>query len=141
MHFIFKILDHLYCHSSEFFFWWTPYLLLFGLGWWVFVIFLHLLNVSQPFHFFHIAVCGALSAGWKVVVPLHCGVCSLWVGLEQWLVSISWLGELMSVLVDGAGSLLWSAVKGPVVNFGVPMGLVRLWAGRLLMFKVVALFC
>ena len=50
-------------------------------------------------------------------------------------------GTYVCVLVDGAGSLLWSAVKCPVVNFGVPMGLVRLWEGHLLMFKVVALFC
>ena len=28
-------------------------------------------------------------------------------------------GTCVCVLVDGAGSLLWSAVKCPVVNFGV----------------------
>ena len=50
-------------------------------------------------------------------------------------------GTYVCVLVDGAGSLLWSAVKCPVVNFVVPMGLVWLWEGHLLMFKVVALFC
>ena len=48
-------------------------------------MFLHLLGISLAFHF----VCyiwGLLSSGWRVVVPLSCGVCSLWVGLDQWLV-------------------------------------------------------
>ena len=31
------------------------------------------------------------------MVPLNCGVCSLWIGLDQWLFKVSWLGELMSV--------------------------------------------
>ena len=30
------------------------------------------------------------------MVPLNCGGCSLWVGLDQWLVKVSWLGELVS---------------------------------------------
>ena len=30
------------------------------------------------------------------MVPLNCEVCSLWVGSEQWLVNVSWLGELVS---------------------------------------------
>ena len=50
-------------------------------------------------------------------------------------------GTCVCVLVDGAGSLLWSAVKCPAVNFGVSMDLVRLWAGHLLTFRVVVLFC
>ena len=40
----------------------------------------------------------ALSAGWKFIVPLNCGVCSLWVGLDRWLVKVPWLGELVSML-------------------------------------------
>ena len=28
---------------------------------------------------------------------LYCGVSLLWVGLEQWLVKVSWLGKLVSV--------------------------------------------
>ena len=39
----------------------------------------------------------ALSVGWKFVVRLYCGSCSLWVGLDEWLVKVSWLGELASV--------------------------------------------
>ena len=31
------------------------------------------------------------------VVPLYCGVFSQWVGLDWWLVEISWLGELVSL--------------------------------------------
>ena len=31
------------------------------------------------------------------MVPLFCGVCSLWVGLDQWLVKFSWLGKLVSM--------------------------------------------
>ena len=38
-----------------------------------------------------------LSVCWKVVVPLYCGGSSLWVGLDKWLVKVSWLGKLVSV--------------------------------------------
>ena len=31
------------------------------------------------------------------MVPLYCDPCSLWVGLDEWLVTVSWLGELASV--------------------------------------------
>ena len=30
------------------------------------------------------------------VVPLYCGGSSLWVGLDGWLVKVSWLGKLVS---------------------------------------------
>ena len=39
-------------------------------------------------------VWGGLSVWWKFVVPLYCGGSSLWVGLEEWLVKVSWLGKL-----------------------------------------------
>ena len=42
-------------------------------------------------------VWGALSTGWKFVTPFNRGVCSLWLGLDQWLLKVSWLGELVSV--------------------------------------------
>ena len=29
------------------------------------------------------------------MTPLNCGLYSLWVGLDQWLVKISWLGALV----------------------------------------------
>ena len=31
------------------------------------------------------------------MVPLNCGVCSFWVGLDRWLVKVAWLGALVSV--------------------------------------------
>ena len=43
------------------------------------------------------SVWGALSVSWKFVVPPYCGACSLWVGLDEWLVKVSWLGELALV--------------------------------------------
>ena len=43
------------------------------------------------------------------MVLLYCGVSCLWVGLDEWLVKVSSLGKLVSVvgvLVGGAGFLL-----------------------------------
>ena len=40
---------------------------------------------------------GGLSVCWKFVVPLYCGLSSLWVELNEWLVKVSWLGKLVSV--------------------------------------------
>ena len=45
------------------------------------------------------------------------------------------------VLVGGAGSLLWSAMKCPVVRFGVSMGLAWLWAACFLMLRALFLLC
>ena len=42
-------------------------------------------------------VWGGLSVFWKFVVPLYSGVSLLWVGLDGWLVKVSWLGKLVSV--------------------------------------------
>ena len=42
-------------------------------------------------------VWGALFVFWKFVAPLYCGGPSLWVGLDEWLVKVSWLGELALV--------------------------------------------
>ena len=33
----------------------------------------------------------------KFVAPLYCGGSSLWVGLDEWLVKVSWLGKLVPV--------------------------------------------
>ena len=38
-----------------------------------------------------------LSVGWKFVVHLCSGDCSLWMGLDYWFVKVSWLGKLASV--------------------------------------------
>ena len=40
---------------------------------------------------------GDLSVGWKFVVPLYCGGCSFRVGLDKWLVKVSWFRKLVSV--------------------------------------------
>ena len=50
-------------------------------------------------------------------------------------------GACVCVLVDGAGSPLWSAMKCPVVSFGTSIFLACLQAAHILMFKVVLLFC
>ena len=42
-------------------------------------------------------VWGGLSVCQKFVVTLYCGVSSLWVGLDEWLVKVSWLGKLALV--------------------------------------------
>ena len=60
--------------------------------------------------------------------------------LDEWLVKVSWLGELASVLCGWSWiSSLWSAMKCPVVSFGVSMGLVWLWAACLLVLRTVFL--
>ena len=42
-------------------------------------------------------VSDGLSVCWKFVVPLYCGGCSLWLGLDYWLVKVFWIGRLASV--------------------------------------------
>ena len=42
-------------------------------------------------------VCVGLSVFWQFVVLLYCGGSSLWMGLDGWLVNVSWLGKLMSI--------------------------------------------
>ena len=80
--------------------------------------------------------------GWKLVVPPYCGACSLCVGLDQWLVKVSWLGELESVFWWVELHLFsLSAMKRPVVCFGVSIGLAWLWAACLLMLIIVFLLC
>ena len=51
---------------------------------------------------------------------LYCGVSSLWVGLDGWLVKVSWLGKLVSVFwwVE-LDSSLWSAMKCPVMSYEI----------------------
>ena len=38
-----------------------------------------------------------LSVSWQFVVPLYCGGSLVWVGLDMWLVKVSWLGKLVLV--------------------------------------------
>ena len=61
-------------------------------------------------------------------------------GLDQWLVKVSWLGEL--VLVFWWVELdLFSLEFNEVVSFEVSMSLVRLLAACILMLMVVFLHC
>ena len=66
--------------------------------WWAFILFLYLLGIPLSLHPVYIAVFGVvfLYSGslWSY---LFCGVSSLWVGLDRWLVKVSWLGKLVSV--------------------------------------------
>ena len=75
------------------------------------------------------------------MVPLNSGVFLLWVGLDQWLLKVSWLGELVSVFLWvelDLFSLECSEVSSS--DFWLYVGLVWLWAACLLMFRVVCLF-
>ena len=52
------------------------------------------------------------------MVPFYCRDFPQWVGLDDWLVKVSWLGKLVSV--SGAWkwiSSLWSAMECPVMSF------------------------
>ena len=61
-------------------------------------MFFYLLNIPLPFHsYLDYCVWSHLSVCWKFVVPLYCGGFSLWVGLDEWLINVSWLGKLALV--------------------------------------------
>ena len=73
-------------------------------------------------------VWGLLSSGRNVVVPFNCGVCSLWVCLDQWLVKVFSLGELVSVfwwveldLVTMEGNAVSSSTFWGVCCFGMTL--------------------
>ena len=76
------------------------------------------------------------------MVPLYCEGCSLWVGLDKWLVKVSWLGKLASVFrwveLD-LFSLECNEVSSS--EFGGIYGFGMYWAGHRLMFRVAFLFC
>ena len=78
----------------EYFIRMIPYLFLFGLVWWTFI----LLGVSLPLHLLYIAVFWvAFPYSGSLWSSLYCGVSSWWVGLDGWLVKVSSLGKLVSV--------------------------------------------
>ena len=83
---------------------------------------------------------GGLSVGWKFVICLYCGGSSLWVGLDKWLLKVSWWGTLASVFWWVELDLFsLECNECPVVSFEVSVGLVWLWAACILMFR--AIFC
>ena len=74
--------------------------------WWSFLLFLYLLGLPLCIHLVYIAAFGvAFLYSGSLWSTLYYGVSSLWVGLYQWLVKVSWLGRL-GVLVGEAGFLL-----------------------------------
>ena len=89
-------------------------------------MFLYLLGISLPFHLVYIAVFrGGFSVFLQFVVPLYCGGSSLWVGLDGWLVKVSWLGSLCQCSSGLSWiSSLWSAMKCPVISFELSLGLM-----------------
>jgi len=61
-------------------------------------------HVPLPVEYFSVflsclgsCVWGDFSVEWKFVIPLYCGVSSLWMWLNEWLIKVSWLGKLASV--------------------------------------------
>ena len=59
-------------------------------------IFVNLINMCLGV--FHIAAFGvAFLYSGSLWSSLYCGVSSLWVGLYQWLLKVSWLGKTVSV--------------------------------------------
>ena len=56
-----------------------------------------MLGIPLSFHLGYIAGFGvAFLYSGSLWSSLYCGVSSLWVGLYQWLVKVSWLGKLVS---------------------------------------------
>ena len=61
-------------------------------------MFLYLLGIPLSLHLVYIAVFGvAFLYSGSLWSSLYCGGSSLWVGLDEWLVKVSWLGKLALV--------------------------------------------
>ena len=72
----------------------------------MFLLFLYLLGIPLSLHLGYIAAFRvAFLYSENLWSSLYYGASSLWVGLYQWLVKVSWLGRL-GVLVGEAGFLL-----------------------------------
>ena len=64
--------------------------------WWAFILFLYLLGIPLSLHLVYIAVFGvAFLYSGNLWSSLYYGFSSLWMGLYQWLVKVSWLGKLV----------------------------------------------
>ena len=62
------------------------------------MLFLYLLDIPLSFHPVYIAVFGvAFLYSGSLWSSLYCGISSLWVGLDGWLIKLSWLGKLVLV--------------------------------------------
>ena len=60
-------------------------------------MFFYQLNISCLFILFRLLCLGCPFCRLEVHGSSYCGACSLWVGLGEWLVKVSWLAELASV--------------------------------------------
>ena len=81
----------------EFFLRQIPYLFLFCLVWWALLLFLYLLGIPLSLRLGYIGAFGvAFLYSGSLWSSLYYGASSLWVGLYQWLVKVSWLGKLVS---------------------------------------------
>ena len=139
LHFIFKILDHLYdCHSAILFQVDRLFPLhVFGLM----DLMEHLLHISVFAFLLIYWAWDLFSAGWKVIVPLNYGVFPPWVGLDQCLVKGFLVG---GNLCSGRWSWIFSfsrVVPCPLVGFVLSEGFLWPGAACLLMCSVVLLFC
>ena len=76
------------------------------------------------FTLFHLLCLGSSSSGCKVIVPLTRGDCPQCVGLDQYLVKVSWLGGLVSVFRWVELDLV--SLKGNVTPSGVLWGVCEL---------------
>ena len=66
--------------------------------WWAFILFLYLLGIPLSLHLLYSTVFGvAFPYSSSLAVPLYFGGSSLWVGLDEWLIKVSWLGKLVLV--------------------------------------------
>ena len=76
--------------------------------WCAFILFLYLLGIPLSLHLVYIAVFGvSFPYSGSLWSSLYCGVSSLWVVLDGWLVKVSWFREAcVGVLVGGAVFLL-----------------------------------
>ena len=92
--------------DREFFIRYIPYLFLFCLVCWAFILFLYLLGIPLSLHLVYIAEfrVAFLYSG-SLWSSLYCRVSSLWVGLDRWLVKVL-CQACAGVLVGAAGFLL-----------------------------------
>ena len=64
-------------------------------------LFLYLLGIPLSLHLVYIAEFGvAFLYSGSLWSSLYCGISPLWVGLDRWLVKVSWLGKLVFLWVE-----------------------------------------
>ena len=87
------------------------------------MLFLYLLGIPLSLHLIYIAAFGvAFLYSGSLWSSLYYGVSSLWVGLYQWLVKVSWLGKLVLEFCWVSWiSSLWSAMKCLVMGYETSM--------------------